>query len=112
MIHQSRPRRETAIYIFTGKENPETAPETRRSVRTIFAKPVREGKTMLFSSRRNSKTRVIAEVLAMIASARELAPHRLDAAADAEESLYESATEFCAALEQYAARKAQRRLHH
>ncbi len=67
---------------------------------------------MLYSSRRNNKAKVIAEVLAMIASARELAPHRVEAATDAEESFYESATEFCAALEQYAARKAQRRLHH
>jgi hypothetical protein len=67
---------------------------------------------MLYSSRRNRKTKAMAEVLAMIASARELDPHRLDAAANAEESLCESATEFCAALEQYAARKAQRKLHH
>jgi hypothetical protein len=77
--------------------------------RTIFAEPMREGKTMLYSSRRNRKTKAIAEVLAMIASARQLAPHRLDATADAEESLYGSATEFCAALEQYAAHAAQLR---
>lgn len=68
---------------------------------------------MLYSSRRNSKAKVIAEVLAMIASARELEPRPVDAAADAEESLYEGATEFCAALEQYAARAAQlKKLHH
>jgi hypothetical protein len=79
---------------------------------------MREGKTMLYSSRRNRKTKAIAEVLAMIASARQLAPHRLDATADAEESLYGSATEFCAALEQYAARAAyaraaqMRKVHH
>jgi hypothetical protein len=64
---------------------------------------------MLYSSRRNRKTKAIAEVLAMIASARQLAPHRLDATVDADESLCESATEFCAALEQYAAHAAQLR---
>ena len=73
---------------------------------------MREAKTMLYSSRRNRRTKAIAEALAMIASARELEPHRLDAAADVEEALYESATEFCAALERYAASKAPRRLEH
>ena len=53
---------------------------------------------MLYSSRRNRKTKAIAEMLAMIASARPLTPHRADAA-DAEESLGESVAEFCAALE-------------
>lgn len=68
---------------------------------------------MLYSSRRGRRTKAMAEMLAMIASARPLTPHRADAAAYAEESLYESATEFCAALEQYAARAAQlKKLHH
>jgi hypothetical protein len=72
---------------------------------------------MLYSSRRNRKTKAIAEMLAMIASARPLTPHRADAA-DAEESLGESVAEFCAALEHYAARAAYaravqtRKLHH
>jgi hypothetical protein len=64
---------------------------------------------MIYSSRRNSKTKEIAEVLAMIASARQPIPNRVDATANAEESLYESATEFCAALEHYAARASQTR---
>ncbi len=49
----------------------------------------------------------MAEVLAMIANVRPFAPHRARALLDAEESLFESATEFCAALEKYAARAAQ-----
>jgi hypothetical protein len=67
---------------------------------------------MIYSLRRDRKRKAIAEVLAIIASAHQLEPHRVDAA-DAEESLFESATEFCAALEQYAARASQtRKMHH
>jgi len=61
---------------------------------------------MLRSSHRGHRTKAMAELLAMIASARPFTPHRTDTAACAEESLYESATDFCAALELYAARPA------
>jgi hypothetical protein len=64
---------------------------------------------MIRSSRRESRTRARAEVLAMIATAQPFAPHRAYSVLDAEESLFESATEFCAALELYAARAAQMR---
>jgi hypothetical protein len=55
---------------------------------------------MIRSSRREGRTKAMAEVLAIIANARPFAPHR--AHPDAEESFFESATEFCAALEIYA----------
>jgi hypothetical protein len=57
---------------------------------------------MIRSSRRESRTKAFAEVLAMIANARPFGPHREHPSVDAEESLFESATEFCAALEIYA----------
>jgi hypothetical protein len=57
---------------------------------------------MIRSSRRACRTKAVAEVLAMIANAHPFAPHRAHTSHDAEESLFESATEFCAALEIYA----------
>jgi hypothetical protein len=57
---------------------------------------------MIRSSRRESRTKAVAEVLAMIANANPFVPGRAHTSHDAEESLFESATEFCAALEVYA----------
>ena len=57
---------------------------------------------MIHSSRRDRKTKAIAEVLAMFADAHpELAPHRPRSVREADEWLWESATEFSAALEKY-----------
>ncbi|MCI0599842.1 MAG: hypothetical protein L0Y50_11900 [Beijerinckiaceae bacterium] len=69
---------------------------------------------MIYSSRRARRTRAMAEALAMIANAHApLAPHRPHPDPDGEESLFESATEFCAALENYAKRATQmKRLNH
>ncbi|HXW71674.1 MAG TPA: hypothetical protein VEK34_09555 [Methylocella sp.] len=63
---------------------------------------------MIYSSRQDRKTkakiRAIAEVLAMIATAPPpFAQEQLNA--DAEGSPFESATEFCTALEIYASRR-------
>jgi hypothetical protein len=64
---------------------------------------VREGKAMIHSSRRDRKAKAIAEVLAMIANAQApLAPHRPRPVLEADERLFETAAEFCAALEKYA----------
>jgi hypothetical protein len=64
---------------------------------------------MLRSSRRESRTKAIAQVLALIANTRpQHTPHW--PYLDDEESIYEDATEFCAALEQYAARTAYARI--
>lgn len=58
---------------------------------------------MIHSSRRDRKTKAFAEVLAMIADAdAEFAPHRPHTVREKDESLWESATEFCAALDLYA----------
>jgi len=60
---------------------------------------------MIHSSRRDRKTKAIAEVLAMIADAHlELDPHRPRPVRGTDEWLWESATEFCAALDHYARR--------
>ena len=59
---------------------------------------------MINSSRRDRKTKAIAEVLAMIADAH---PAPLSPRPETEEWLWQSATEFCAALELYAARAMQ-----
>ena len=60
---------------------------------------------MIHSSRRDRKTKAIAEALAMIADAHpELDPHRPRPIRETDESLWESATEFCAALDHYAGR--------
>ena len=64
---------------------------------------VRKGKAMIHSSRRDRKAKAIAEVLAMIANAQaRLAPHRPRPVLEADERLFETAAEFCAALEKYA----------
>ncbi|PNE12376.1 MAG: hypothetical protein CR217_03965 [Beijerinckiaceae bacterium] len=60
---------------------------------------------MIYSSRRIRKTKAIAEVLAMIADAHpELAPNHPRPVRESDEWLWESATEFCAALDHYAGR--------
>jgi hypothetical protein len=60
---------------------------------------------MIHSSRRDRKTKAIAEALAMIADAYpELDPHRPRPVRETDEWLWESATEFCAALDRYAER--------
>ena len=60
---------------------------------------------MFHSSRRDSKTKAIAEALAMIADAHpELDPHRPRPVRETDEWLWESATEFCATLDRYAGR--------
>ena len=63
---------------------------------------------MIHSSRHDRKTKAIAEVLAMIADAHpELAPHPRSVR-ETDEWLWESATEFCAALlDRYAGRAIQ-----
>ena len=60
---------------------------------------------MIHSSRRDRKTKAIAEALAMFADAHpELAPHHPRPVCETEEWLWENATEFCAALDRYAGR--------
>ena len=60
---------------------------------------------MIHSPRRDRKTKAIAEALAMIADAHsELDPHRPRPVCETDEWLWESATEFCAALDHYAGR--------
>ena len=55
---------------------------------------------MIHSSRRYRKTKAIAEALAMLADAHpELVPHRPRPVRETDEWLWESATEFCAALD-------------
>jgi hypothetical protein len=62
---------------------------------------------MIHSSRRDRKTKAIAEVLAMFADAHpELAPHRPRSVRETDEWLWESAAEFSAALEKYYAEHA------
>ena len=91
------------------KKIQKTAPEHRWGGRTIFARVVREGKAMIHSSRRDRKAKAIAEVLAMIANAQApLAPHRPRPVLEADERLFETAAEFCAALEKYASDRRQR----
>jgi hypothetical protein len=63
---------------------------------------------MIHSSRRDRKAKAIAEVLAMIADAHpETSPHHPRPCRETDEWLWESATEFCAALERYAWRSMQ-----
>jgi hypothetical protein len=60
---------------------------------------------MIHSSRRDRKTKAIAEALAMLADAHpELVPHRPPPVRETDEWLWASATEFCAALDRYAGR--------
>src|ERR1700730_1622299 len=57
------------------------------------------GEAMIPSSRRNPKAKAIAEVLAMIADARpEIATHYPRPVRETDEWLWESPTEFCAAV--------------
>jgi hypothetical protein len=57
-------------------------------------------KAMIHSSHRDRKAKAIAEVLAMIADAYPPpAPHRPRPVLETEEWLWESATEFCAAMD-------------
>jgi hypothetical protein len=66
---------------------------------------------MIHSSRRDRKTKAIAEVLAMIADAHpELASHHPRPVGETDEWLWENATEFCAALEQGALCKRRKRI--
>jgi hypothetical protein len=69
---------------------------------------------MIHSSRRDRKTKAIAEVLAMIANAQApLAPHRPCPVLEADERRFETAAEFWAALEKYAERATQfKRVNH
>jgi hypothetical protein len=69
---------------------------------------------MIHSSRRDRKTKAIAEVLAMIADVHPpRAPHWPHPVLDAEERLFESAAEFIEALDKYFARHAtQKRENH
>ncbi|HEV7910973.1 MAG TPA: hypothetical protein VGP28_07785 [Methylocella sp.] len=61
------------------------------------------GQRMIHTSRRDRNTKAIAEALAMIADAHpELDPHRPRPVRETDEWLWESATEFCAALDHYA----------
>jgi hypothetical protein len=62
---------------------------------------------MTRSSRRERRTKAIAEVWAMIADAYpEFAPDLPDSDREADEWLWDIATGFCAALDRYAERKA------
>jgi len=75
------------------------------AARELLTQP---GKAMINSSRRDRKAKLIAEVLAMIADAHpKLVPDHPRPVCDSDEWLSESATEFCAALDRYAARAAQ-----
>src|ERR1700736_5277491 len=67
---------------------------------------VREGKAMIHTSRRDRKAKAIAEVRAMITNVQ--APHRPRPVLEADERLFETAAEFCAALEIYASDRRQR----
>jgi hypothetical protein len=63
------------------------------------------GKATIHSSRRDRRTKAIAEALAMIADAHpELDPHRPRPVRETDEWVWESATEFCATLDRYAGR--------
>ena len=60
---------------------------------------------MIHSSHRDRKTKAIAEVLAMIPDVHpEVVPHRPRPVLETDEWLWESATEFCAAMDRYAER--------
>ena len=60
---------------------------------------------MIHSSHRDRKAKAIAEVLAMVDGAHpELDSHRPRPVREIDEQLWESATEFCAALDRYAGR--------
>jgi hypothetical protein len=68
---------------------------------------IKTDKAMIQSSRRDRKTKAIAEVLAMMVDAhRELAPREPRPVRETDEWLWENATEFSAALEKYFAEHA------
>ena len=63
------------------------------------------GKAMIHSSRRDRKTKAIAEALATITDTHpEVVPHLPRPVRETDEWLWESATEFCAALNRYSER--------
>jgi hypothetical protein len=73
---------------------------TRRSLK-------QPGKAMIHSSRRDRKAKAIAEVLAMLADTHPKLPtHKRCSLRETDEWLWESATEFSAALEKYYAEHA------
>ena len=60
---------------------------------------------MIHSSRRDRKVKAIAEALAMLSDAHpELVVHRPRPVGETDEWLWESVTEFCAAMDRYAGR--------
>jgi hypothetical protein len=69
---------------------------------------------MIYSSRRTRRAKAFAEALALTANSDPpFAPHRARPILEAEEWLFESATEFCAALDRYAKRATQiKRVNH
>jgi hypothetical protein len=73
-------------------------------VRFVAAEILKQpGNAMIHSSRRDRKTKAIAEALAMIAGAHpELESHRLRPVGETDKWLWESATEFCTAMDRYA----------
>ena|ERR1700730_13228319 len=67
-------------------------------LRGDFFPPFLPGNAMIHSSRRDRKTKAIAEVLAMMPDVHpELVPYRPRPVRETDEWLWESATEFCAA---------------
>jgi hypothetical protein len=69
---------------------------------------MKPGKAMIHSSRRDRKAKAIAEVLAIIADANQKpVPHPPRPTRETNEWLWESATEFCAALDCYSRRAMQ-----
>jgi hypothetical protein len=75
----------------------------RRAHGSSFKKLIR--KAMTHSSRRIGRTKAIAEALAMIADAfPEPAPQSRCPARECEEWLWQTATEFCAAMDRYTRR--------
>jgi hypothetical protein len=70
-----------------------------------FFAPFLPGNAMIQSSYRDRKTKAIAGVLAMIPDVYpELVPHRPRPVRETDEWLWESATEFCAAMDRYSER--------
>src|ERR1700730_357227 len=70
-----------------------------------FFPPFLPGNAMIDSSHRDRKSKAIAEVLAMIPDVHaELVRHRPRPVRETDEWLWESATEFCAAMDRYVER--------
>jgi len=72
--------------------------------RDDFFPPFLPGNAMIHSSHRDRKTKAIPEVLAMIPDVHPELPHRPRPVRETDEWLWESATEFCAAMDHYAGR--------